>query len=210
MSYQFIDLKQPVDINDNFWKQNSQLRYIEPFKDLYDRDSSKDKSVSSKECISIWFLKDPNYYNKVYRLPEDQKKSTVLYFFPEFDFEDEVIKKCLSVYDELILTPAAKAFKAEEESLIKRAKFLSETEYTMPTRALDEKGKPIYIAGKPVYEPGTAKDLDTMRKYTETIIKQYEKAKKVFEEEQKQQSRIMGGGNETAFDRGHLKLIEDE
>lgn len=210
MTYQFIKVNPPFDINVNFWSNNPQVALIEPFRELYENDNNPNKETSSKVAWCCWLYSDPNYENKVYRLPIDQKKSTILYYYPEFDFDDEIIKKCLSSYDELLLTPAAKAFKIEEMSLIKRAKFLEESEYSFPTPVLDANGKQVFIAGKPVFNPGTAKDLDMMRKSTAVIVKEYEKAKKVFEEEQKADLRVYGGGTETALDKGYLMLIEDE
>ena len=208
--YKFVKLNPPFDITKNFWDENFQLSLIEPFKKLYDRDTTPDKSVSSKEMWALWLECNPDYENKVYRLPPDQKRSTILYYHPTFDYKDEVIQECLSVYDDLILTSAARAFKVEESSLIKRAKFLEEAEYTFPTPVLDNNGKQVFMAGRPVFNPGTAKDIDMMRKSTATIVKEYEKAKKVFEEEQKAERRIFGGGRETALDKGYLTLIEDE
>lgn len=209
--YKFVNPVYPYDIDKvNFWEINPQLKYVDPFKKLYERDVSPKNTVSSKEMICLWMECNPDYENKVYRLPPDQKRSTILYYYPDFNYQDEVIKECLAVYDSLILTTAARAFKIEEMSLIKRAKFLEEAEYTFPTPVLDNNGKQVFMAGRPVFNPGTAKDIDMMRKGTAIIVKEYEKARKVFEEEQKAERRIFGGGRETALDKGYLMLIEDE
>lgn len=207
--YRFVKIQPPFDIRKNFWDNNFQLTLIEPFKELYHRDKSKDKEKSSKTMWCIWLYSDPNYENKVYRQPDTMKKSAILSYFPEFDFTDEVIAECILQYPNFCLTPAAKAFRVEEETLIKRAKFIDEAEYSFPTPLLDSKGKQVFAAGRPVFHPGTAKDIDAMRKITLDIYKKYDMVRKLFEEEQQGEVVIYGGGQETLMDEGGLMEIED-
>jgi hypothetical protein len=210
MSYKFIKLNFPIDIRDNFWDNNFQISLIDPFKKLYDRDTTNDKSLSSKEMYCIWLLEDPSYENKIYRLEDKMKRSAILSYYPEFDFHDEIIIECRLHYDEFCLTPAAKSFKIEEISLAKRAKFIDNAVYTLPEPLLDDKGRPVYVGGRPAMLPGTAKEIDGMRKLTLDLYKKYEMVKRMFEEEQKSNPVIWGGGVETMLDEGNLIDVNDD
>jgi len=72
MAYKFINVG-TFNINQNFWELNPQLIYIKPFALLYERDDSKNHSVSSKEMWCIWLHEDPSYENKVYRQKGEHK-----------------------------------------------------------------------------------------------------------------------------------------
>lgn len=207
--YRFVKIQFPLDIRKDFWENNFQVSLIEPFKGLYDRDKSKDKSKSSKEMYCIFLFCDPSYENKIYRLQIDQKKSAILAYYPDFNFNDPLIAECLLAYPEHCLTPAAKAFRIEEESLVKRTKFIDEAEYTFPEVVKDKNGAIVYVAGRPMQTPGTAKDIDAMRKLTLDIYKKYDQVRKMFEEEQNE-LRLFGGGRETALEKNQLVIIEDE
>jgi len=207
--YRFVKIQFPLDIRKDFWENNFQVSLIEPFKGLYDRDKSKDKSKSSKEMYCIFLFCDPSYENKIYRLQIDQKKSAILAYNPDFNFNDPLIAECLLAYPEHCLTPAAKAFRIEEESLVKRTKFIDEAEYTFPEVVKDKNGAIVYVAGRPMQTPGTAKDIDAMRKLTLDIYKKYDQVRKMFEEEQNE-LRLFGGGRETALEKNQLVIIEDD
>lgn len=194
------------DIRVNFWQDNYQLRYIEPFKQLYDRDTSENKVVSSSEMWAVWLLQDPSYDNKIFRLSEQDKRSAVKSYCPNFDFEDEVINKCLISYSELCLSNAAKAFLQEEKSLQERSELIDKIQreqgYT-----LDE----FVSLGNNRWgnKKGTASQLEAIRKNTAGIYKQYIQIRAAFEEEQNN-VRLYGGGKETLMEKGGLVLVEDE
>jgi len=57
--------------------------------------------------------------------------------------------------------------------------------------------------------PGTAKDIDTMRKLSLDIYKKYDGVRRLFEEEQNE-IRLYGGGKETIMEKGGMVLIPDE
>lgn len=207
--YKFVKIKPPFDIRKNFWEENFQVSLIEPFKDVYDNDKSKNKEASSRTLWCIWLSEDPSYDNKIYRLPIDQKKSAILAYNPDFDFKDPIIAKCLLEYNGHCLSPAAKAFKTEEASLSKRAEFIDNAQYTFPEALKDKNGAIVYASGKPIMMPGTAREIDSMRKLTLDIHKKYEQVRKMFEEEQAE-IRLYGGGRESAIEAGNLVMIDDE
>lgn len=205
----FVNVTPPFDIKVNFWTNNYQIAMITPFKKLYARDKSKDKETSSKEMWCLWLWCDTSSENKMRRLNEDIKKDAILTYYPKFNFEDEVIMECMEMYDTFLLTPAARAFKEEEESLAKRAKFIKETEYTFDSVAKDAKGAIVYVAGKPLTIKGTAKDLDSMRANTLKLYQQYDEVRKMFMEEENN-LRIWGGGTESLLDSSGLIEFEDD
>lgn len=203
--YKFVKINYPISFKDNFDDLNPLIKYIEPFKTLYEADKTK----YSDSMISVYLFCDPSYENKIYRLQIDQKKSAILAYNPDFNFNDPLIAECLLAYPEHCLTPAAKAFRIEEESLVKRTKFIDEAEYTFPEVVKDKNGAIVYVAGRPMQTPGTAKDIDAMRKLTLDIYKKYDQVRKMFEEEQNE-LRLFGGGRETALEKNQLVIIEDE
>lgn len=206
MTYQFVKLQGNFDIRKNFWEHNFQLSLIEPFKFLYDRDTSKDKEVSSRELWCIWLELDNNYENKISRLPIDQRRSAILAYNPNFDFNDPLIAACLLAYPEHCLTPAAKSFKSEEDTLRKFAelieKKIEEEEITLDS----------YISlGNNRFQliKGTANQLADLKKKNAALYPQYDKIRRMFEEEQNE-LRLFGGGKETQLEKGQLMLIEDD
>lgn len=205
--YRFVKVGSTFDFkSDNFWEINTQISLINPFRKLYLRDTSKDKRTSSNEMVSIWMYCDPSYENKVYRMPEKEKLEAVRFYYPEFDINEEIVKECIEQYDLYCLTPAARAFKEEEASLVKRAEFIKTSPYTFDDVERDSKGAVIFVAGKPMARKGTAKDLDSMRANTLKIYEQYARVRKIFEEEQGE-VRIRGGRKESLRERGGL--LED-
>lgn len=206
--YKFV--KADPTLEENFWDLNPQHRFIDPFKSLYDRDSSKNKVKSSKEMWCLWMYCDPSYDNKVYRLSEGDKVTTIKNYYKDFDFNDPLIQMCISAYDDMCLTPAARAFKEEERSFAKRAAVIRDSVYTLSEPMRDASGNIITHNGRPIIIPGTAKELDSLRKNTLDILKKYQQAKKVFEEEQRGEPKLFGGGVETLMEEGGLILLDDE
>lgn len=202
MSYKLVNIG-TFNINHNFWELNPQLIYMQPFRKLYERDKTKDKSLSSKEMWCIWLHEDPNYENKIYRQDSDVKLESIKYYYPDFDTKDEVIAECIKQYDTKLVTAAARAFKLEEQTLIQRAELCNTTPYRFDeVVGYDKTGRAQII-------PGTVKDLEMMKKNTLSIYKQYEEVKRMFEEEQGD-LRVHGGRKETLREKGQLIIdIED-
>lgn len=191
-----------VNIEEDFWKLNPQLTLLQPFRKLWLRDKVK----SSKEMWCIWMWADPSYENKIYRIPEENRAESIRFYYPEFDPDEPLVRECIEQYDTHCLTPAARAFKEEEASLVKRAEFIKTSPYTFDDVERDSKGGVIFVSGKPMARKGTAKDLDSMRANTLKIYEQYARVRKIFEEEQGE-VRIRGGRKESLRERGGL--LED-
>lgn len=207
--YKFVNSSNG-DYSINFWTLNPQLTLINPFRKLYERDKTKDKSVSSLEMWCVYMYCDPSYDNKIFRLPPDKKLEAITYLYNDFNKEEDDIAECIAQYDIYCLTSAAKAFKEEEISLLKRAEFIKAAPYTFDEIATSRNGEYMYTKqGSPIVIKGTAKDLDAMRKNTLTIYKQYEEVKKMFEEEQGE-LRVHGGRKESIFEKGELLEVTDD
>ena len=206
--YKFVNAANG-DYNLNFLELNPQLALIAPFRELHERDTTKDKSYSSMEMWCVFMYCDPTYDNKIYRLPRDKKLDAIKFYHKDFDKDEELIAKCITEYDIHCLTSAARAFKEEEVSLLKRAEFIQNAPYTFDEIATNRQGEYMYTRqGSPIVIKGTAKDLDAMRKNTLTIYKQYEEVKKMFEEEQGE-LRVHGGRKESIFEKGELLDLDD-
>ena len=210
MAYKFIKVDDKFDIRKNFWELNNQIKYIDPYKQLYDNDKSPDKSLSSLDMYSIYLYCDPSYSNKIYRLEEKSKRDAILAYHPKFNWDDELISKCILTYPEMCLTPAARMFVAAEKELAKRLEFMQNTPYERSQVVKDKNGAIVYVAGKPLITDSTVTLLETMQKNTAVINKQYDAIRKLFEEEQKGEIRIYGGGEETLMDEGGLIIPTDD
>lgn len=204
--YKFVKINHPVNIRDNFWNLNYQIRFIMPFKELYDRDASENKEVSSREMLCIYSYCDPSYDNKIYRLEESEKRSAIKSYHPDFDFNDEVINKCIMAYPEMCLSDAAKEF---TKSLDQIRKFKDLIDDMITTKGLTLDEKVVSPRGREEKVEGTAKQLLGLKKAMHLLWKEFFPLKTAFEEEMKD-AKLFGGGRETALERGTLMILPDE
>ena len=201
----FTNIKKDFDPKQNFWDINPQLTMYKPFSKLYKRDKSKNKEQSSKEMWTIMFLSDPDdMVNKFARMPYNERLEMLKEeYYPEFDEEDEDIAECLEKYPMECLTAVERAFKEEVDSLVKRVKFIKNSEYTFDDVERDHNGNVIFISGKPMVRKGTATDLDRMRANTKKIYDQYEEVENAFIKE-RNEARVVGGRKESLSERGEI------
>lgn len=177
-----------------------------PFKELYDRDASENKEVSSREMLCIYSYCDPSYDNKIYRLEESEKRSAIKSYHPDFDFNDEVINKCIMAYPEMCLSDAAKEF---TKSLDQIRKFKDLIDDMITTKGLTLDEKVVSPRGREEKVEGTAKQLLGLKKAMHLLWKEFFPLKTAFEEEMKD-AKLFGGGRETALERGTLMILPDE
>lgn len=200
-----LNLNKSFDpIKDNFWVLNPQIKIMKPFSELYKRDDSENKDVSSREMWCIMFLEEPNKeVNTFANTPREEKVKILNETYFPLDLEDDLVDRCVDAYNLHLLTLAAKAFKSEEESLLERGRIINSTPYTFDSILLDAKGNQVIAAGRPVLQKGTARDLDTLRKNTLSIFEQYKKVEALFLEELRN-VRIHGGRTENMREKGQL------
>lgn len=207
MAYKFIKIpNEKFDINVNFWIENFWIKYISPFRELYDRDTSPNKKTSSDWAFCCWLYCDPSFSNKIGKLKEDEKKSAILSYCPTFDFEDEVIQQCLLRYDELCLSEAAQAFKRTVRNL-EKFQLLLESKLDEEGLTFDEMIQvgPNRWANK----KGTAGQILDIKKKLSQLWIEYEKVKRLFEEEQGSM-QLYGGGKPTIIEEGGLTMLADD
>lgn len=207
--YKFVKLAGPFDIGKNFWDENYQVSLLDPFKKLYERDTSKDKSISSKEMWSLWLYLDPSVDNKLYRQPDHQKKSAIMSYFPEFNFKDPVIAECILAYPDSCMSEAKRAYDREIRGLRKFTEMIDEmmgqeltidTYVTVRNNRGTEQEKLI---------KGTAKQVLELKEKAVKLFAQYEKVQSIFNEEEAQVI-LYGGGELSLVEEGGLMELDDE
>lgn len=205
--YRFVKLNGPFDIRVNFWETNYQLRFIDPFSKIYDLDDGGNKSSQIMWCI--WLYCDPNTENRIYRRPEEQKKSSIQAYYPDFDFKDTLINEAILSYPEACMTNAAQDFDSEVKGLRKFTKMIQDK------MATEELTLDHYITVRnnrgteqEKLVKGTAKQFAELKEKCVKLFQNYEKIKSIFFEEQAEQ-RLFGGGEETLMDEGGLMEISD-
>jgi hypothetical protein len=203
-----VNITERTDPDTNWWALNPQMKLMKPFNELFKRDTTKDKTTSSKEMWSIFFISEPDEkLNRFYRYTIEQKLDMIKSdFYPEFNENDEVILNCINEYPNACLTSLGRAFKEEKDSLIERSNLLRTTSYRFDSVAQDAKGNTVFVAGKPMIIKGNVSELETMRKNTVTVWSQYDKIEGMFYEE-KANLRLYGGRSETPIEKN---LMEDQ
>ena len=204
MTYKLVQINPPFDIEVNFWKNNKQLKHIEPYKTLHDLDDGGE--MSSKTMWCVWLMLDPNYDNKIGKIKDiKERKSAILSYNPTLDFEDKLFNDVLTAYPQDCLTPAAKAFQKEQETLVKLAdeiqQYLSDNKLTFDQEIDTGRGTRIL--------KGTATQAVDMKTKVAKLYPIFDNIKKQFEEEQSQ-IRIYGGGKETAMESNSLMNLNEE
>lgn len=208
-----VRLNPPFDIRVNFWDQNDAMRLIEPFDELYDRDETDDKDKSSREMWCLWLSTSPHEYNPIKRLTRKDKLSAIKKYYPYYDEEDDLLISAKRKFESLTLSPVAKAYKEEEESLIKRSALIQNLQDRLDLIAKGEyrdkeTGEKMYdIFDKDVQS--MIKTLETIRKNTLSVYKQYEEVKGLFESEQAEEI-LHGGGKLNPMEKAMLPDLEEE
>ena len=173
-----------------FWNRHESagLLVIPLYRELYDKDKSKNKIASSTMMWAIYYVYD--YYSPFVELPmsikipniEEGLFGSTGYFENNRDYLAPYIDK----YNELQTTSTRKYFVIFSNQIEKRAEFLERTEY-------NEK---------------TAKLLDTMLKDSVSIFNQEREIKSMLAE--KNEGIIKGGDSRSMFEKGLLKYMTEE
>jgi len=183
------------DINkDDFFELNPQHKFISPFNKVKD----------SKLMWAIWLWSDPDPDNKVYRLSHDIKLDTVRRYYKDFDLDNLFIQELIESYSTYYLSPAARAFKEEEESLIHRANMVRRVQDELSRISQDN---PMVLADKEIQ--ALLSRIDKMRADTLKVYKQYEEVRKIFEIEVKN-PKVYGGRKETIREKGDLIIPKED
>ncbi len=132
-----------ITIDNNVAIPSAYTLTITEFKDIVDRDKSKDKNVATKELAYIYFMVDHRSPFAVYGNQERSGEVIVNVFGPDTDWEaDSLIKTACDIYKEITETSAVRLLKAARESVRKLQNYFETVDLTM----MDDNGKPIFHA----------------------------------------------------------------
>jgi len=204
MAYRFVNIPEKFDIDIDFWDSNFWLKFIKPFDELYALDNGG--KHSSKLAWCLWLECDPSYQNKIGKLQKEEKRSAILTYYPKFDYNDELLTRCMVAYDEHCLSDAARTLKRTLNNI---ARFQEALEKKMDSEELTWDVLVEVAPKKWVNQKGTAGQiLDISKKLTQTW-KEYEPVKRIFEEEQ-HSMQLYGGNKPTLVEEGGLIMLPDE
>lgn len=184
----------PISPDDNFWELNPFLKIIPPYSKLY---KEYGEELSSKYMLAVFLMSDPDEdANPFFRMDENYRKTIIKEEYVDIDWDDSLIIECLESYPFDCMDSVQRAFKEEKEQLKIRARFIKDTPITLDRTEveLDGNGKKYAINIK-----GTVAQLETLRKNTENVYKQYENVENKFIK-----------GKQSATARGGRKLTNSE
>jgi hypothetical protein len=117
----------------SFWDANPQFKLVNPFKDLYKNDKSKDKRKSSDMMYFVALCYDISPANKFKNLPEEEKHTLIGEDYcgdkNYFKNNENVLDPLITMYCNMQDTPAMKALREWNEKMIERSKFIKDTRY---------------------------------------------------------------------------------
>lgn len=133
---------------------------LAPFKKLWDRDKSKDKSIAMQELAYIYFMGDPRSdYQYIINEEERTKSIKEGQGMPAKWKPDKAVKDALAFYNSF--KPASAGLLEDTRVAVNKLRQLLRD---IDLEAVDDKGKPIYtlntITATIKQIPGLVKDLD--------------------------------------------------
>lgn len=168
-----------------FWEEYSELKVMEPFATFYEKDTTKSKTGSSKIMWAITLAErhDSEWYNlpdKYAKLASDFLKKDI-----NWDHYEDLIVQ----YKSTQITQAERSLSAWNEMMSKRDKYLKKQHYHF-----DEEQTVINEQGEAVvkFVKGTAEQLDKAYSVTPKMYAEYEKIRKLLEEEKNTQLAVDG------------------
>lgn len=130
------------DPSSNFWEINSHLKNLGVFKEIYVKDKSKDKRVTSTLMWFVAFIEDMssplcnlNYSDRV-----DEVCKNVIEESTSYINDNQInIKKCSDYYRELQDTPAIKQLRVWNKKMQEKTKYMESVVYDKSTYEMLEK-----------------------------------------------------------------------
>jgi hypothetical protein len=120
------------DTDVSFWKTYPQFKVLDPFKELYKDDKSRDKANSSQKMWAIAFLCDPSKSNPYRNLSRKDKQHLIARdFLKQENFDWFTLKEVIAFYDKCLLTQEQKSLLAWKNKMEERDFFLANTPYTL-------------------------------------------------------------------------------
>jgi hypothetical protein len=202
-----VRLNPPFDITVDFWANNPEYIYIEPFNKFY-----KEKD-SSNLMWALWLYTSKSEYNVVKNLPEKQKIEVIKRYYKKFDLDNKDIKNAITKFNVLSKSNAARAFSEEEDTLVKRAESIVKmqelADQVLTGRYADELSEDEELVTPFSAEFKRLMDIiEGMRKNTQKVYQAYEEAKDVFLQEEGEET-LYGGGKLNPIDKQELPDLDD-
>ena len=177
---QFVNITVAEIFEGNPFINNSHLKYIEPYKSLYDRDKSKDKKKASNEFYAIFIMSSADEsINKWMKLSEEKRKEIVSNHF-KVDWEDKLIKDCIADYPTKCMGIAEKTLKAIQDKLLERDRFLKNCPYLEDVYMRDDEGKMISRGNSFAKIEMTPDKIDKMISNSAALYKELFECQKLF------------------------------
>lgn len=179
-----------VKLNNYQLVVEDELLLLTPFKKLYKKDKSRDKSGFIDFMTIVYFTYDPRS-DYSYIVDEEQRLKEVCetngYELRKFTPEESM---CIALYKKLTTTLSQKLLRSTRIAVDKVSEFLENVDLY----ATDEKGKPLY----------TLNTITAAIKQVPQLAKDLQEAEKAVAKEIEEASRARGGNEGlTLFDNGY-------
>ena len=116
-----VNFPENYQYGDNFWLLNPELKFIDPFAKLKDKED--------KFMWGIVLYCESSRRTIFGLLEPDKKKEQIEKYIYPIPWDDELVKEVIKEYPKF-LTPAKRAFKEYEDFLARRGEFLRNQDYT--------------------------------------------------------------------------------
>lgn len=167
---------------------DDELLLLVPFRKLYQRDKTKDKSSFSSFLTIVYFTYDPR--SDYSFITNDEKRlvevcETNGLKVPKFD---KLEQECIELYKKLTTTISQELLKSTKIAVDKVRRYLE----NMDLEAVDEKGKLMNDISK----------VTAAIRQTTQLSKEVMAAEKLVAKEIEEQGRMLGGNNNKLFEDG--------
>lgn len=120
------------DTDKNFWKEHPQFKILDPFKELYKDDKSREKAHSSQKMWAIAFLCDTSKNNPYRNLSLKDKEDLIAKdFLKNENFDWFTVKEIIDFYKKCLLTQEDKSLIAWKNKMEEFDKFIANTPITV-------------------------------------------------------------------------------
>jgi mevalonate pyrophosphate decarboxylase len=175
------------DLKDNHLVLHPDALSIPPFREIWERDESKDKSQAYKELCYIFHTCD---FKSPYAAHESNRreKEVIKDFIKEDGWKpDDELLLCVDKYKSFQSTHSMRLLASAREVVDKMCGYFEEVDFTL----LDDNDRPVYNA------KDVTANIEKIGKIIESLDKVEEKVKK----EITSQSHIRGGGEAGMYER---------
>lgn len=178
-------MKELFDIENNVVVFAPQTLAIKEFKDIWDKDKSKDKNMAFKEMSYIFYKHD---YRSVYsRYFEEEREIRIIEDLQLVNWKaDSKVKTAEDKYKELSKTQSMGLLEDAEFSIEQLRFYFRNINFIK----VDNNGKPLY----------TAKDLMANIKQLGQVIKGIKELKEEIKKEEQSSNAMRGGREKSAFE----------